>query len=326
MNRLRKQILSSLNASSKSIWELFLELDCGEDELFRELNQLYAEKVIQTGDKIQLIEKQDSSVQNNSRCTTCSGRNIVLNKQHEKTLVRFNALTETHNPADVKLEQLRITSKDAIRKIAFMEQRGDVRGNDILIVGDDDFISVGLALVGGANSIQVLEIDEKLNNTIRNISEKEGLDIAVREYDVQEPLPDALKGKFDVFVTNPPDSGKGMQLFVSRCVEGLKGAGSSGYADLTHQESLPKKWHEIQQDFLRMNLFPTDIIRQFTRYPEEDGYWEAEENERMRKKLSFPVQKPDTRWFTASLFRLELADQPNPLYPGKVTIGETFSI
>jgi len=324
MNRLRKQILAYLSTSSKSIWDLFLELDCPERELVDELNALHAEKKIKVDDKIHLIDKGMYSSVPSVKLPLKEGRGISATAIDPSALEKFKSLTSGLDPDSEKLQQMRILPEEALLKTAFMDARGDIQGNDILLVGDDDFASIAIALYGGFKSITVLEIDESIIEAINKICKEENFEISVEKYDVRHEFPEKLKAKFDTVLTNPPDSLEGMQLFVSRGVEALKGKEGALYTDLTHLESTLSKWHMLEKKFLDMNFVITDIIRQFSHYPETENDMENYDDYPLAKQLNFQIPSPEKIWFTSSLLRLELVREGKPLFKGKVEFSDDF--
>jgi len=80
-----------------------------------------------------------------------------------------------------------------------------------------------------------------LLNTSTKKAESLGFkNISAELYDVQNPFGEELRRSFDVFITDPVETIDGITLFLSRCVEGLRGEDSTGYFGLTHLESSRK--------------------------------------------------------------------------------------
>src|SRR5438445_539321 len=124
---------------------------------------------------------------------------------------------------------------DVLRVIARHEPvaaRG-LAGQRILRLGDDDLVSVALAVSAGhagpgarPRAVTVLDCDPDLVGYLRGDLGARGLDAEVIEHDLHDPLPAALTGAFDVACTDRPYTVAGAELFLSRAVAALApGAG-----------------------------------------------------------------------------------------------------
>ena len=83
-------------------------------------------------------------------------------------------------------------------------------------------------------------------------------------------MPAHFRGQFDVFFTDPVETVKGLLLFLSRCTEGLRGPGASGYFGLSYLEASWRKWRKIQQGILDMGFAITDMLGAFQDYQLEN--------------------------------------------------------
>jgi len=92
----------------------------------------------------------------------------------------------------------------------------------------------------------------------------------------------------------------------------LKGESSVIYFGLTTLECGKEKWLKIQRDILGMGFALTDVIRNFTEYP--DPGWE--EKLPIWKKLGC---KPTATWYKSALCRLEAVVDPTPAVTGEYT-------
>jgi hypothetical protein len=140
------------------------------------------------------------------------------------------------------------------------------------VLGDDDLLSVAVGLLARALSqeslarrVTVLEIDERIRAVLERAAEEEGLEIEVRAHDLRHPLPEDLRGAFDVFETDPPYTRDGVRLFVSRALEGIDpGIGRLGFLSLGPRD--PDEHLAIQRDLGDMGLVITDLVPAFNRY------------------------------------------------------------
>ncbi|MBS7248024.1 MAG: bis-aminopropyl spermidine synthase family protein [Candidatus Freyarchaeota archaeon] len=147
---------------------------------------------------------------------------------------RAESLEDTLRKRDMgiiyEFSQLPINRDSLMRKFAFMQSFQDVDGKEMIFIGDDDFLSVTCSLLGRPRRVVVVDLDERLLEGIRELSEKYGLEIETYKHNLVHPLPEELQGSFDTFCTDSPHCLGGILLFVSRGVSALKrGIETTGY-------------------------------------------------------------------------------------------------
>ena len=131
-------------------------------------------------------------------------------------------------------------------------------------------------------------------------------------YDLRNSIPKKFKRKFDVFVTEPPDTLNGLTLFFSRGSEFLKERGVA-YIGVGKCDLSLKTYREFQKNMLKMGFTITDILTNFTLYriagDELKGEW---------SEINFPrwIQKPKKPWFRVDLLRAEAFSEIKPLIKG----------
>ncbi len=200
--------------------------------------------------------------------------------------------------------------QDVISRVALMHHYNDLADKSFLLVGDDDLLSIALALTGLPLRITVLDIDERLGEYIGKVSKEYKLEIEYRRYDVSNPLPKDLVGEFDVFSSEPLETVSGLKAFLSRGIACLKENGI-GYVGLSTAEASRKKWMIVEKMLLQMNCMITDVIKDFSKY---GTLYETVNYEMFTTRLEFPVGKnPGIPWYKSSLFRFEVMGKPNPL-------------
>ena len=159
-------------------------------------------------------------------CAHCNGTG--LQDPDEAAVASFAALLEDAPRTRVELDQAPCTPATAMRRAALMHRAGAVEGKRILILGDDDSISLALTAYLSAQGapappeIVVLEIDPDRIRFISRHAKAMGGNIDIRAHDLRDPLPEDLCGTFDVFQTDPPYTIEGAKLFLQRALEGLK--------------------------------------------------------------------------------------------------------
>ncbi len=250
------------------------------------------------------------------RCPVCGGKTITTEKYHQ-LLNKFQDIAQNRPKAISEYDQGYVMPSDTVSRVLFMYEVGDVEGKSFLLLGDDDLTSLALLASGWPKKVTVLEIDERIINFINQVAKNEGWEVETIKYDARFPIEDKLKAQYDVFLTDPVETIGGLRLFLSRCVEGLKGEGCVGYFGLTHLEASRRKWRQIQKDILEMGFTITDIIRNFQTYLlDRDDVLKLEL--RVAKEAPVTVESPEVDFYTSNLFRLYAVEKPKPLVKGKV--------
>ena len=325
-NRIKKQILQLLLEGKNSFYEILATQDAGIKEFWEILQELKDDKCIRIDKgKIILEEKKDKNYEilksiKSSICKECNGTGYKLNDFFLEILKKYNNLTKNRPKAKAEYDQGFISPEGVIKRAAFIYERGDLWDNKIFIVGDDDLLSIALALTQLPKEIQVCDIDERIINFINEIAQKENLPIKAEILDVQDPLPKKFEKKFDIFVTDPVETIPGFTLFISRGVSSLKGVGGVGYFGLTTLEASRKKWYEIEERLLKMGFVITDIRRRFNIYPLVEVSFGAYEDKLPIYNLV--KEKSDYNWYSSSFFRIEAVKEPEPLVKERMIIEE----
>lgn len=233
-------------------------------------------------------------------------------------LEEFTLLARRRPKASPEFDQGYVTPEVTVLRVALMLERGDLPGRDLLLLGDD-LTSLAAALSGLPRRVHVLDVDGRLVDFINETARRRGWDhVRAERYDVRDDLPDPLRGRFDVFFTDPVETVPGLLLFLSRCTEALRGPGAAGYFGLSALESSKAKWLPIQRGLLEMGYAITEALPQFQEYEIDEvldrGY-------RIVTKAPVPLPEPDVRFYTSTVFRLELVDEPRPILRGHVPMG-----
>ena len=156
---------------------------------------------------------------------------LIENKDKIKTIQNIDAdylvknidvVTSLRETPDRSLDQFYATSTTTFRRAKLMAKMGDIHERSLAFLGDDDLTSIACALTHQATSITVFEIDDRLINLIKQISEKLNLDITVVKQDLLKPIDQKYKKSFDTVFTDPPYTPNGISLFVNQAVELLK--------------------------------------------------------------------------------------------------------
>lgn len=193
-----------------------------------------------------------------------------------------------------------ITPSSAISRVAFAMENNDIQNKDIIVLGDDDLLSIAIALTGKAKRIKVLEIDDRIVEFIKNVGEKYDLNIDVEKFDLREPLPEELVGSFDTFFCDPTETLAAFRAFVAKGIATLKSPRCAGYFGITRVESSLDKWKKMQKALLELGVVITDILPIFSEY-ENWGFTQ----ETKAWRLSPVKELPKENWYRSWLYRIE---------------------
>lgn len=168
-------------------------------------------------------------------CPACNGDGL---QDPTPELVQALLRLLEHAPGvRVELDQAPCTAETALRRAALIHDRGALEGRDILLLGDDDSLSLAIPLYlahqgrnRAVDNITVLELDPGRIAFLERTCAEIGARVTVIPHDLRDPLPDALRGRFDCFQTDPPYTVAGAALFLTRAAEALRpGPGSLGF-------------------------------------------------------------------------------------------------
>ena len=182
--------------------------------------------------------------------TRASPKKVI--QELQKTYKKFSPRKE--------LDQAPLLPASATAKIAYAIKRGDVDGKRIVCIGDDDFLSIILAITGKPKEILVLDVDPKVLKIIRDFSKKSKIKIKVLKRDLRKPIPQKLKGKYDTAFFWSSDTEIGFSLFASRSIELLNKRGVI-YANITPIWCHPIELFGIRRRISDVNLKITDFVQ-----------------------------------------------------------------
>ncbi len=325
MKRVEEQIVRYLLRDCATLWEVINHQDGDIKATIEALNHFKekgyikanGDKICLTKDGVEFARRNNIRKEENFVCRSCEGTGINLSDTFDEAIKRFRKIFSGRPAETAEFDQGVVPPEVSFRRAAFVYMRGDLENKKLLFLGDDDLTSIAMMLTGLPKEIKVIEVDERIVDYINKVAKEYNLNVSAELYNAVNPLPEDLKGKFDVFLTDPVETVAGMRLFFSRCIEGLKEEGNSGYFGVSHYESSLKKWLGIERDLLAMNLVITDILRDFNKYLLV-GERILTEGFRVVKEAPFPPKAPDYPWYRSTFFRVELVGDPNPLITEKV--------
>ncbi len=319
-----ENVLSAVQASN-DVWRI---VDLSEEPLplvvavitaLHEMDYIVFDgnSVVLTQSGRKLVEKYGIGAREDYTCRHCEGKTVEL-EAFTDILEQFREIVRDRPQPKHDFDQAYVTPETTIARIALMHTRGDLENKEVFVLGDDDLTSIALMLSGLPKRIAVLDIDERLIRFIEKTSNELGFtSIDIYTFDLREPLPDYALGKFDTFITDPPETVDAIRAFVGRGIATLKGPGCAGYFGITRRESSLDKWREIQR--LLLNEFKvviTDIIRNFNEYVN----WGYEEETRAWRLLPVKV-RPSYNWYKSYMFRIQTLRNSKG-FEDRITVGD----
>jgi len=203
-------------------------------------------------------------------CPACGGRGIVVPTALQPAVERLAAIIAAAPSTDVTLDQCPCTPETAILRALLMLERGALEGKRVLVLGDDDSLSIAIGLVGGAlrkadvtRGVTVIESDPRRVVFLRDAAAGEGIAVDVVQHDLREPLPADFARSFDVVATDPPYTLAGATLFLSRGAEALAGDGAC-YFSFTQWSAA--RLLELQRIILDLGFAIRAVHPGFNRY------------------------------------------------------------
>jgi len=312
-SRLPLQVLRQLLDGPASPYKLIPQQDGTLPEFYNIVQEIKKAGWVEEKDGVlsltasgkECVNSQSSAL-SNSLCSPCQGRGYDLKTEAHQLLATFKEILKERPAPAEEYDQQCITPENIMLRVSFMEDRGDLAGKEILIIGDDDMLSIALALTGLPKRVVVLEVDTRVNAFVNKVAKERNLPISAHDFDVRKPFPLQFKGQFDVFNCDPVETVEGFKLFVSAGLMSLKGIGSVCYFGLTSLEAGVSKWFKIQESLLQMNLVTTDIRRNFNEY--EVTHFDSTFT--IDQKLGDNTRQHT--WYWSALWRTEAIAQPKP--------------
>ena len=213
----------------------------------------------------------EGRVASTGRCPTCGGRGSVATDEAELAAALAGAAAAVP-PVRVELDQSHCTVETKVRRVLALHDAGALAGRRLLILGDDDLVSVAVAAftarhgaVAGPSSLTVVEVDPALVGFLREQLADAPFPAEVVEHDLAEPLPARLLGAADTVQTDPPYTVAGATLFLTRAASALRpGAGADLFLSLGVRR--PAETVQLQELMARLGLAVRSLVPGFNDY------------------------------------------------------------
>ncbi len=235
-------------------------------------------------------------------CPSCEGRGYPFHIDKE-FYRKFVELAKDRPDPVREYDQGAVTPETTVSRVLFLESRGDLEGKDVIVMGaEDDLTGLAVALRGKAKSVLVIDIDERLIEYDNRVFKELSIENAkAMVWDLRNPFEEDIIGKFDVFITDPPETFAAFRSFIGRGIATLKEEGCAGYFGLTLRDSSIFRWKEFQEILIgEYGTVITDIVQDFNHYMNW-GY-----HDETRAAQIAPVKKPPADiWYRSAWYRIE---------------------
>jgi N4-bis(aminopropyl)spermidine synthase len=162
-------------------------------------------------------------------CPYCGGLGLLIPAELKALTDDLEQVAAGAPQARLELDQTHCTVATKLHRVLLMHEAGALHGKDILLLGDDDLVSIAIAKFAAATgtaarlkSVTVIDTDPAVLGWIEQQTSGTGVTVRTVERDLREPLPPELTESFDVACTDPPYTVAGATLFLSRAVSALR--------------------------------------------------------------------------------------------------------
>jgi predicted methyltransferase len=161
-------------------------------------------------------------------CPVCAGRGVASPEAVAALTPLLEEAAAGAPGAKPELDQTHCTVATKLNRVLRMHAAHALAGQRILLLGDDDLVSVAIAAFAVwsghpalVRRLAVIDADPDVLAWIGKQAGRSGVAVDVIEHDLRQPLPADLAGAFDVVLTDPPYTVAGAELFLSRAVAAL---------------------------------------------------------------------------------------------------------
>jgi predicted methyltransferase len=204
-------------------------------------------------------------------CPTCGGRAVAVPTHLNRLAAELRRISKSAPSPVLELDQCHCTAETKVRRVLALHQADALVGRRVLLLGDDDLISVAIrgfverfGSTATVARLTVVDVDPALIGFLRQRLAGAPFPVAALEHDLRDPLPASLLRRFDTVVTDPPYTVPAARLFLSRAADALAGAG--GTAFLSFGSRRPGVGFDLQQGLIRMGFLIRSLVRDFNEY------------------------------------------------------------
>jgi N4-bis(aminopropyl)spermidine synthase len=206
------------------------------------------------------------------QCPCCGGLGAVVPDELASLTGLLERAALGAPAAKLDLDQTHCTPETKLRRVLRMHEAGALAGQRIIVLGDDDLVSVAVAAFaahagpGAApRRLAVVEYDPDLVGYLGAQLADLGMAAEVVAHDLREPLPASLLAGFDVACTDPPYTVAGAELFLSRAVSALA-PGAGAHVFFSFGARRPGETLHTQRLMAGMGLVVRSLVPGFNSY------------------------------------------------------------
>ncbi len=205
-------------------------------------------------------------------CPACGGHGVTVPGPVAALAAVLERAAASVPAAKLELDQTHCTVDTKLRRVLRMHEAGALAGQRVLVLGDDDLVSVAMAAFAGQagpaarpRRLAVVDCDRELLGYLGGQLASLGMPAGLIEHDLREPLPGPLAGSFDVVATDPPYTVAGAELFLSRAVSALA-PGGGGHVFFSFGARKPEETLATQRLLAEMGLAVRSLAPGFNSY------------------------------------------------------------
>lgn len=167
----------------------------------------------------------------------------------------------------MRYEQQYCTPYTTQRRVARMREALKP-GARVLVLGDDDLVSLALVQASDEYQVDVLELDPDL---VAFLKDKGGQRLTVLEHNLRHGVPDSMRAAYDLVTTDPPYAANGMRFFLQCAADSLK-PGPDSRLFLSTFPGLIEDPDKLWRDLEELGLHIQRRQDHFSRYIYNNGY------------------------------------------------------
>lgn len=171
------------------------------------------------------------------------------------------------------LDQVHMRPESVVKQLDHLKSY--VPGKEVVLLGDDDFLSMPIAMFLEPESVAVFDIDPRILNTLKDLNWRYGLNLKINFYNALTGVPSEHRQKYNFFITNPPyskNNGASGCFFINRCLQFCQDS-ASGCIIVPNDEKIPwslEAMLNVQEFLNRMGCIIKDARHSIHYYNHED--------------------------------------------------------
>jgi N4-bis(aminopropyl)spermidine synthase len=202
-------------------------------------------------------------------CPGCGGTGVAVPPGLAALAGELERAAAGMPAAKLELDQTHCTVDTKIRRVLRMHEAGALAGQRVIVLGDDDLISLAIAALPAAAAaprrLAVVDCDPDLLGYLGERAAAGRVPVELVEHDLRQPLPAGLLGAFDVACTDPPYTAAGAELFLSRAVAALAG-GAGRHVFFSFGARRPDETLRTQRLIADLGLTMRSLVPGFNSY------------------------------------------------------------